>query len=127
MGFSIADISVRTRDGLCFTVAEPFSFLRPSGETIMVAAGARCDGASSPRGAWTVVPPFGAYWMAAVLHDAMYRGQTRPIIMDRATADLIFAEAMEALGVPHTTRAALYEAVRMCGESHWVGDRLGEE
>lgn len=121
--FSRTDIAVRTSDGLNVTVLEPFVFTRPNGETITVCVGATSDGVSAPREAWSATPPFGAYWLAGVLHDAMYRLQTRPLIVERATADAIFLEAMEALKVPRATRIALYEAVHQFGEAAWIEDR----
>lgn len=127
-GFSRTDPAVRTSDGRDFTTIETFTFERPCGEIITVRAGARSDGVSSPRCAWGLgVPPFGRYWLAGVLHDAMYRLHTLPLLVERAVADMIFLEAMEWLGVDHATRTALYGCVRAGGESHWIADRLEPE
>lgn len=119
MGFSRLDILVRSRDGRNVAVEEAFFFTRPDGSRITVLVGSEADGASSPFGAWNVLPPFGEYWPACVLHDAMYGGMTDPPIETQEEADLIFSEALESLQVPLVTRSALYEAVRLFGGKAW--------
>lgn len=126
-GFSSASVAIRTKDGTNVVVLEPLEFKRPSGEIITVIAGATSDGVSSPRWAWAAVPPFGAWWLAGVLHDACYRMQTRPLIVDRAIADTIFLEALTFCRVPGPIRLALYEAVHHFGEAAWIKDRLGPD
>ena len=74
-------------------------------------AGLVTDLASTPR------LPF-AYWFygdrarkPAVVHDHLYA--TRAV--DRATADAVFAEAMDALGVAAWIRGPMWAAVRAFG------------
>lgn len=82
---------------------------------IVVPAGFKSDLASVPR------IPF-AYWLtggfsnqAAVLHDFLYI--TCPV--DKATADAIFLEAMEATGISWWRRRAMYAAVRVGGRGNF--------
>ena len=125
-GFASKEVKVVTGDGLNFELLEPLVFTRPDGEVITALPGATTDGASSPRETWAITPPFGRYWLAAVLHDAMYRLKTKPLIVERETADYIFLEAMCSLGVPVVERNMLYDAVRIGGEASWIQDRTGQ-
>lgn len=126
MSFTTESLEVATRDGRECTLLAPVAFTRPlavGGQTITIPAGATTDGASIPPAAWTILPPFGAYWRAAVLHDAMYRRATVPPIDHRATADLVFFEAMLACGVRVNTARLIYAAVRECGQRAWDASR----
>lgn len=73
------------------------------------------DLASVPRVFWPIIPPFGKYSGAAIIHDYFY--QTHCI--DRKAADRVFIETMEALGVAKWKRRAMYRAVRMFGWMPW--------
>lgn len=88
------------------------------------------DLASVPRVIWNLFPPFGKYTEAAIVHDALYRGQAKfydcvvaspaPFVVEaytRKDSDEIFLAAMEALGVSAVTRYILYAAVRTFGGS----------
>lgn len=116
---------VRTEDGRHFTLAEELHFTRPAevgGETITVPMGAETDGASIPRAAWDILPPFGAYWLAAVCHDWLYRGTQR----SRSECDLILWEGMVALGVPRETARVIYNAVDQAGGRAFQTDRAAQ-
>jgi hypothetical protein len=113
---------VRTADGHNFTLCEELYFTRPKevgGETITVPIGATTDGASIPREAWDLLPPFGLYWMAAVVHDYLYRCTKRT----RFECDLVLLEAMRALGVPELTARTIYNAVDQFGQAAFSEDR----
>lgn len=74
------------------------------------------DGASVPQILWSLIPPWGAYGQAAVLHDYLceYLSITRngvPERITRETADEIFNAAMLVLEVPTATRKTLYAGV----------------
>lgn len=100
-------------------VTEAFRFYigsHDSGELVYVPAGYLTDGASVPRFLWGLIPPWGSYGQAAVVHDILCEylsitkdGQPQPI--SRARCDEILLEAMEALGVPRAKRYAIYLAV----------------
>ena len=100
-------------------VTDSFRFYigsRESGEWVYVPAGYLTDGASVPRLFWNIIPPWGSYGQAAVVHDILCEylsitknGKPEPI--SRARCDEILLEAMEALGVPRAKRCVIYRAV----------------
>ena len=81
-----------------------------------VPAGFHTDGASTPRAVWSIVPPFGRYLEAAVVHDYFYRNRTS---LTRKAADRLFINMMEHAGVPWWKRKSMYFAVRAFGRSSW--------
>lgn len=85
--------------------------------TVTIPAGYLTDGASVPRALWSIVPPWGSYGQAVVLHDflceyltIMDNGKLRQI--SRIAADKIFVEAMKVLQVPKETLHKIELAVR---------------
>lgn len=100
-------------------VAQPFRFYlgeKDSDRWVYVPAGYLTDGASVPRMFWNVVPPWGQYGQAAVVHDIVceYLSITidgKPVPVSRARCDAILLEAMEVLGVPSWKRYPIYWAV----------------
>lgn len=127
IGFSSTAMLVRTTDGRNVEIVWPIIFRRPDevgGEEIIINKGATSDGASIPAALWGFgLPPFGPYWMACVLHDAMYRRETTPQIDDRSLADLILWEAMIACGVKDDEARLIYNGVRTGGQAAWDTDR----
>lgn len=111
--------SVKTADGRNFVLLEPIVYHAASGDVITVPAGAQSDGASIPRMFWRLLPPFGTYWLAAYVHDYLYRQTDKP----RDYCDAMFREMMEALGVPSVTVETIYEAVHFGGAEAFAGDR----
>lgn len=73
------------------------------------------DLASVPRWLGWLFPPTGLHQRAALFHDGMYALQ----LVDRRTADAIFASVLRNDGVPRWRRAALYLAVRLFGWRAW--------
>lgn len=86
-----------------------------SGREFTVPAGFITDLASIPRFFWRILPPFGRYTAAAVLHDYLYSEQFVP----RDKADWVFMMSMKALNVHPIKVAAMYRAVRMFGRRAW--------
>jgi len=82
---------------------------------IVVPAGFETDFASVPRIFWRVIPPWGRYARAAIVHDYLYASH----IVGRKEADKIFLALMRALGVPWRTRTTMYWAVRLGGGRAW--------
>ena len=82
-----------------------------SGDKITVPKGFTTDFASIPRLFWSILPPWGKYGKAAVIHDYLYWEAERP----RKDADKIFLEAMTVLSVNYFYRNIMYRAVRMFG------------
>lgn len=102
-------------------VAKEFKYFiggKDSGQWVTVPAGYLTDGASVPRAFWSLLPPWGPYGQAAVVHDLLCEylsivdhGQPKAITRERA--DEIFSEAMVVLGVPEATRASMSEGVAL--------------
>jgi Protein of unknown function (DUF1353). len=89
-----------------------------SNQWIDVPAGYLTDGASVPRAFWSIIPPWGAYGQAAVVHDMLceYLSITvdgLPKRISRPQADLVLLEAMKVLEVPETTAYTIYNAVKL--------------
>ena len=100
-------------------VNESFSFYigkEEEGKWVHVPKGFLTDGASVPRALWALIPPWGRYGQAAIMHDYLceylsiiYKG--RPVPISRELADLFFLEAMIVLEVELSTRKMIYSAV----------------
>ena len=82
---------------------------------IVVPAGFVTDFASVPRWPLTFLLAGDTAHAPAVVHDFLY-GTRR---VRRATADLVFLEAMVLTGVPRWRRAAMWVAVRIFGWWRW--------
>lgn len=78
---------------------------------VRVPVGFETDLASVPRVLWSLVPPFGRYSKAAIVHDRLYNIQDRP----KKKADKLFLRAMKDLGVPFWKRKVMYRFVRLFG------------
>lgn len=77
-------------------------------DTFVIPVGFRTDLASVPRIFWVVLPPFGAYQRAAVIHDFLCR---QPDVSYK-DADGIFRRILLEEGVPPRTAQVLYLGVR---------------
>lgn len=100
-------------DGRRVKLLQPFRVrLRELGERIIEAPqGFETDFASVPRFFWRVLPPWGRYSPAAVIHDHLYSTGK----VSRADADRAFLTLMQRLGVPAWKRTVMYWAVRLFG------------
>ena len=83
------------------------------GEYIEVPAGFVTDFATVPRVFWFVIPPWGRYGKAAVLHDYLYAQQRS----SRKRCDRIFKHAMKILSVPRWKVFLIYNSVKLFG---WI-------
>jgi hypothetical protein len=91
-----------------------------SGRVIEVHKLFETDGASVPRIFWAILPTWGRYSRAAVIHDYLYNElregtDPHPEAQTRRRADAIFLEAMEVCGVGFVTRWIMWAAVRTFG------------
>lgn len=104
-------------DGRQATLKKPLELSDGRGNVYRVPEGFTTDFASVPRLLWRLVPPWGPYSPAAVVHDYLYRTNlgTRP------AADAAFLSLMKRLGVPAWKRYAMYAAVRAFGRFAWQG------
>lgn len=72
------------------------------------------DFASVPRVLWSLIPTYGRYTKAAVLHDYLCRKSAEGEF-NRCDADGIFRRAMRELGVGLVRRRMMWAAVRWAG------------
>jgi hypothetical protein len=120
--FSTDTLKVATSNGRNFVLLEPFSYTSLAGMIINVPAGATSDGASTPREIWPTIPPFGLYWMAAFLHDYLYRCTQLP----KVQCDDLFKEAMGILGCSVIEVDAIFEGVNLFGQESFNDDRAAQ-
>lgn len=88
-------------------------------EVITVPKGFKTDFASIPRFFHRLLPKNGKHDAAAVVHDWLYA----TAYTDKETADLVFLEAMEAIGVSLWKRQTMYRAVKWFGFAAWNNHR----
>lgn len=130
-GFENMPFRVATTDGRGVTLLADVYYTARSGQRFCLPAGATSDGASTPREAWPLLPPFGEYWPAAVLHDTAYRNSLRVwdggawarAALGKAECDALLLEAMETLGVAAVERETIYEGVVIGGKAAFEADR----
>ena len=98
-----------------------------AGPPIHIHRGFRTDFASVPRVFWRMLPPWGRYTPAAVVHDFLYERAGACQLADRAglyiytrkMADRLFRQYMAVLAVPQWKRAVMYRALRIGGWLAW--------
>ena len=111
-------------------VSEFYYYLDEDNENrgIKVPSGFITDFASTPRLAWSIIPPTGKHTKAAVLHDYLYSDPTCWFIcgielskfeISRKECDKIFLNAMKVLGVKKWKRTIIYLGVRIGGRKHF--------
>lgn len=89
---------------------------------IRIGAGFITDFASVPFFAWWLIPKWGKYGKAAVVHDYLYQYGA----LGRKRADDVFREAMGILGVVPWRRFLMYWAVRLFGWMAWKKESRNE-
>ena len=103
-------------------LVEEFEYLigdLDSGKVITVPVGFVTDFASIPRILWSILPPWGRYGKATVVHDYLYSKDgvymdgTQAMKVTHKQADAIFLEAMTVLNVGKFVRTAMYLALRI--------------
>lgn len=121
-------------DGRRFELMEAFVYevgQLGSGESVQVPKGFVTDFASIPQMFWNVLPPWGTYGKACIVHDYLYQGGvitfldptipgiTTHVDPTREQADNILREGMEALGVSWWKRNVIFRGVRIGGRGIW--------
>ena len=86
----------------------PIVFVSKTGYFAIIEKGFTTDLASVPRIFWPIVPPFGRYSRAAVLHDYLLQEN----LVSIETANEMFFEALETLNTNKTTRFLIKTGVR---------------
>ena len=103
-----------------WTLVHPLVYERgeyESGRLITCPEGFITDGPTIPRIFWAVLPVWGSWGKAGVVHDwlcfCIASGKPNPEAKTRTEADAIFYEVMTVLGVSFITRWLLYIGVRI--------------
>src|SRR6185369_16619539 len=104
-------------DGKQWCLAQSFAYLSdvPGVGTIRVPNNFVTDYASIPQELWAILPPWGRYGPASVLHDWGYWQQT----LTREQCDDVLREASLLLGVEDAIVSTIYNAVRLFGQTAW--------
>lgn len=105
-------------DGRNFRVVSPFGFWTPRTGLVSVPKGFITDLASIPRVFWNLLPPFGKYTNAAIVHDYLYRTH----LCSRAMADYVIWQGMRASRVGFAVRLLIWGNVRLFGWIAWRDD-----
>ncbi len=113
-------------DGKTWVVLRPFGYDvgdLGSDDTVEVSIGFCTDFASIPRPFWILLPRWGKYGNAAVIHDWLYWDQSR----SRRAADDIMLQAMGVLKVSAWEKFPIYWAVRALGWIAWYRNQWDRE
>ena len=100
-------------EGSRWQLVEPLSYAGRA-ESFVVPAGFTTDFASVPQALTWLVPRYGRYTKAAILHDFLWR-RCREGRFDWSDADGILRRAMRELDVPFLRRWLMWGAVRLAG------------
>lgn len=112
-------------------VIEPFTYKIgnvDSNKFVTVPVDYVTDFASIPRILWSILPPWGRYGKAAVIHDYLYSvhcytevvgTDVKTVDISRKDADNIFREAMQVLKVNSIVSYGMWKAVRWFGSKAW--------
>ncbi len=119
-GFNVPYLKVGTDDGHNCFLLEGFTYTARNGEVVNIAPDFGTDGASTPSTMWTILPPFGSYWMACVLHDCCYRY----LLMPKERCDELLNEAMQLLGVRDSAIQTISHGVHIFGWNSFEEARI---
>jgi hypothetical protein len=117
--FTDALVVTPLADGNTWVLLRPFGYdigSKGSDKVVDVETGFMTDFASIPRPFWAILPKWGKYSNAAVIHDWLYWSQELP----RSVADAVMLEAMGVLRVPWYQKYPIYGAVRAFGRIAWL-------
>ena len=119
-----ADVEVKQVDAKNWELLAPLTY-KGKVETFDIPAGMQTDFASVPRPFVWLIPRYGVYTKAAILHDYLWRQHAKAGKMTWADADGIFRRAMRELGVAFLRRWLTWSAVRMASLFTKRGGRKG--
>lgn len=115
MPFLDGNIVVKQLDDNRWAVVESITYVGRQ-DTFTIKEGFETDFASVPRPLIWLLPRYGRYTKAAILHDFLWR-EAEAGRFNRFDADGIFRRAMRELGVPFARRYMMWAAVRLAS---WV-------
>ncbi len=120
MGFFINNpVLEPLKDGERWLLKETFTYVMNNGNRIDVPFNFITDFASVPKLFWNILPPWGKYGRAAIIHDYLYFTLGLDDIYSRKECDKIFLEAMVTSGAWRWKRQIMYYAVRLFGWFAW--------
>ena len=111
MPFEPGDLVVRRVGASTWATVDPLVY-RGRSQRFVVPAGFRTDFASVPRVVTWLFPRFGAYTLAAILHDWLVTEGLRTRAVTSREADGIFRRVMRESGVPVLRRWLMWAGVR---------------
>ena len=111
MPFGPGSLTVRRVDAYRWALVEELVYLGRR-DRFVVPAGFRTDFATVPRPVTWLVPRFGAYTLAAILHDWLITEGLRTGVVTSREADGIFRRVMRESGVPVLRRWLMWTGVR---------------
>jgi hypothetical protein len=109
--FEPGSLTVRRVDADRWSLVDDLVY-RGDRERFVVPAGFRTDFASVPRVVTWLIPRFGAYTLAAILHDWLCSEGIRSGVVSPREADGIFRRVMRESGVPVLRRWMMWAGVR---------------
>jgi hypothetical protein len=110
--FEDPNVSVRQVDRRDWTLIEKVRY-QGAYEVFVVPAGFRTDFASVPRPIVWLIPTYGVYTPAAILHDFLCASaRSDEPLLSRADADGLFRRSLRELGVSAPKRWAMWAGVR---------------
>ena len=111
MPFEPGSLTVRRVDAYRWALVDDLVYLGRR-DRFVVPAGFRTDFATVPRVVTWLVPRFGAYTLAAILHDWLITEGLRTRVVTSRDADGIFRRVMRESGVPVLRRWLMWTGVR---------------
>jgi hypothetical protein len=109
--FESPDLTVRRVDARTWAIVDPLVY-RGEQHRFVVPAGFRTDFATVPRLVAWLVPRYGVYTMAAILHDWLCTEGIRSGVVTSREADGLFRRVMRESGVPVLRRWLMWCGVR---------------
>jgi uncharacterized protein DUF1353 len=109
--FEPGSLTVRRVDATTWSLVDELVY-RGNRQRFVVPAGFRTDFATVPRVVTWLVPRFGAYTLAAVLHDWLCTEGIHSRVVSAREADGIFRRVMRESGVPVLRRWLMWAGVR---------------
>lgn len=120
--FSVTELSGSLREGRQeVTTADVLTYITDDNTIISVPKGFITDFASVPFWLDGLIPSFGPWAKAAIIHDYLYATAGLRRGLSRAWCDRVFLEALKACGVSLWRRNAMWAAVRLGGSGGWGG------
>jgi len=109
--FDSPTLTVRRASDQLWEVVEPLVY-RGRSDTFVIPAGFRTDFASVPRVVVWLIPRFGRYTVAAVLHDWLVTEGLATRAVSSRDADGLFRRVLREEGVPPLRRWLMWTGVR---------------